>query len=133
MRLPLVSRRTVPWLGVAVFAAIAAVFAYGFRIAGDPDLAWYVSLSALLSTGFAVLLARARLTGWLAAFVLGLAVGVLSALDLFLGPLFERQFFAALITFVTYAVLGFAVGAFLEFIRTLHRLSHHPRNKAKTS
>lgn len=133
MRLPLVSRRTVPWLGVAVFAAVAAVFAYGFRIAGDPDLAWYISLSAILSGGFSILLAQARLRAWLIAFVLGLAVGILSALDVFLGPIFERQFFVALITFVTYAVLGFAIGAFLEFIRTLHRLSHHLRNKAKTS
>ena len=76
--------------------------------------------SAALCAGFLAKKWRALFVGSAA----GALTGALSAIDLFLGPSFENEFFVGLATLLFFEALGLALGAIGEFIRVLHRSAH---------
>lgn len=120
--------------GTAVFIVTAAVLVMGwFRTdleGARPSLS--LALPPIVG-GFCGLCVIRKWTVWLAVTLFGLVIGLVSALQLYLGPEFIGQYRVGFLTLAFYFALGVIFGAASEFIRYLHRLSHDLAAKAPAS
>ena len=101
------------------------IFALGWRQCGETKVEFALSLFISIAVGFCVfVLFRSSLKAWLMFFLLGLALGLGSAIELFWEVPFDRQCFVALATALFWIVLSFMMGMIAEFICFLHNRLH---------
>jgi hypothetical protein len=111
--------------GIAVFVVSAAVLAWGWASADrEGAYPWTILLYPAAVAGAVGLFVVRKWHAWLVFMLLGVLVGTVSALQLYLGPAFAGEFNVGLLTMLVFAVLGFILGALAEAIRGLHRVTH---------
>ncbi|OGL74513.1 hypothetical protein A3C96_01610 [Candidatus Uhrbacteria bacterium RIFCSPHIGHO2_02_FULL_60_10] len=108
---------------LTVFVGATLLTGYFSGIQEGVNPAWIAS-AALAAGATAVFLLRFRLYAWFIGWVLGVVIGTTSALDMILGPAFEKMLYVSLMTVVVFAGLGFLAGAAGELVRYAHRVSH---------
>jgi hypothetical protein len=111
---------------VIIAQALILAVAFGSAPDADPRLVWLVPAAALLAGG---LTAFFHARGWHAlmlAYIVGLVVGDVSALDIAREPV-EGIFIVTSATVAFFAVLGLAVGVIAELVRLVHYLAHGGR------
>jgi len=111
---------------VIIAQALILAVAFGSAPDADPRLVWLVPSAALLAGGLVAFL-HAR--GWhalLLAYVIGLIVGDISALDIASQPM-EGIFIVTGATVAFFATLGLAIGVIAELVRLIHYLVHGGR------
>jgi len=125
------AKKSNKWLkaaaaGLALAGLEAAVLIFGYATrdgAGAVDLAMMAAMPVAAGVISAIFFA-ARWRIWFWFLVFGVAIGSLSALELFLGEPFERAFFVCALTEFYFFALGLVLGAAAEFIKLLHYLLH---------
>ena len=117
----LVARHT----GVSVFAVTAALLACGWLAADLDGASPAMALAYPLVVGvFCGVCAIRKWKAWLIATLLGMLIGAISAVQIFVGPRFPGQYRIAFLTLFVYTALAAIIGAVAELIRFLHRLTH---------
>ena len=119
-------KKIKPWhCGLIIGLITFLVLVSGWSKCSETRGEFMILLLMSVATGFCVfVLCRSSMKAWLVFFLLGLALGLESALELFWEISFDRQCFVALATALFWMVLAFVMGSIAEFIRLLHRVSH---------
>jgi hypothetical protein len=102
---------------------LATVGAYVHAGGQWPSLLFGIILSFAVGASVVGLRWR-RLMPWLWCLVGSTIIGLSSGFELVSGESFEQEFFVAVATLGFFVVLGFMLGALLEFIRFIHHLLH---------
>jgi hypothetical protein len=111
--------------GGVVMAIVAATLIYGYWKEGASALSpGWIPLVAVMSGALFSLLIFRQLRVWASFAGLGMAIGIMSAGQMFVGPLFEEEFYVGLLTYAVFAGLGLLLGCTAQFIVLLHQALH---------